>query len=555
MSGHMPALRILAFALAAAFASACLRAAGPIVRPPKPVNSPEVSLGERLFLETRFAQYFSRRSLGDANAVLASGDASVAVTAGVVSDLPGAFAGKSMNCRACHLVDEFAESAGTRTYCDFARRSPIPSRDDGLVTTPRNSPGLVGLFSGAGAKAPLHFDGEFSTPEDLVIASYTGRNFGWLPGEYERAVAHIAKIIREDDGSALLARRFGGSYATVFAGVDSVIPPKFRIPAEYRLDVSKATNEEILHRVAKLVTAYMRSLDFAKDADGSNTGSAYDRFLKINGLPRSPEKGESPLDYSRRLIALIRKTEAPVYVSASDGKLFTHKHDFVFGPKELAGLGIFFAEPDKTASAPKTSGVGNCIACHTPPDFTDFRIHNTGESQATYDDIHGDGAFAALRVPTLAGRQANPGDLPPTPEHPSATSRFASPASSFKPGATDLGVWNVFANPDFPKAQPALTALLRAPGETAVPEDTLLSRSLARFKTPTVRDLGHSAPYLHDGEKDSVENVIRFYREISSKARAGLVRNAAPELSDIRLAPADETALAAFLRSLDEDYE
>ena len=26
-------------------------------------------------------------------------------------------------------------------------------------------------------------DGEFVTPEDLVIATMTGRNFGWLPNE------------------------------------------------------------------------------------------------------------------------------------------------------------------------------------------------------------------------------------------------------------------------------------------------------------------------------------------------------------------------------------
>ena len=38
-------------------------------------------------------------------------------------------------------------------------------------------------------------------------------------------------------------------------------------------------------------------------------------------------------------------------------------------------------------------------------------------------------------------------------------------------------------------------------------------------------------------------------------ARAGRMRNPAPELRGIALTSSDVTALAAFLRSLNEDYE
>jgi len=63
-----------------------------------------------------------------------------------------------MNCRACHLVDEQSgvSGGGNRTYDDFARRSPIPAREDGLATTPRQSPPLVNA-SLARRKFAAHF--------------------------------------------------------------------------------------------------------------------------------------------------------------------------------------------------------------------------------------------------------------------------------------------------------------------------------------------------------------------------------------------------------------
>ena len=49
--------------------------------------------------------------------------------------------------------------------------------------------------------------------------------------------------------------------------------------------------------------------------------------------------------------------------------------------------------------------------------------------------------------------------------------------------------------------------------------------------------------------------MIRFYLKTSALARAGKLRNAAPELSGMRLSDEDVGPLAAFLRSLNEDYE
>ena len=132
--------------------------------------------------------------------------------------LAGPFAGQAINCRSCHFVTEFqgVTGAGNRTYSDFTTRSPIP-RD----AAERIRPYAAQLHADGGfvyvASGPLflHFDGEFASGEDLVVGTLTGRNFGWLPSQYNDAIAHIAKMIREDDGSSQLAadRLDGLSYA------------------------------------------------------------------------------------------------------------------------------------------------------------------------------------------------------------------------------------------------------------------------------------------------------------------------------------------------------
>jgi len=164
-------------------------------------------------------------------------------------------------------------------------------------------------------------------------------------------------------------------------------------------------------------------------------------------------------------------------------------------------------------------------------------------------------------------------------------------------GETDLGLWNVYANPDFPAPQaglwqitPALMGLtppeivntamnshqfafsgtdgvrdgtfyvlastnlllptanwvvfatntfdrhghfsFSTPIVAEVPQTfyklslqmptpaEVLPRTIALFKTPTLRDLGQSDPYLHTGRMNSIEDVIRFYQKFSNKAGA-----------------------------------
>lgn len=522
---------------------------------------PEALVGGRLFSETRFAQYFHAHYEGDVNAPLAAGDPVMDKSPTTGKGMPGPFAGESMNCRACHLVGEFRDTAGMRTYADFARRSPIPDRNDGQTLTARNAQGLVTVARPGNHGITLHNDGQFATMLDLVKGTFTGRNFGWLPGERSAAVHHIAKVIREDDGKGKLAEdTFGYSYAMILAAGEKV-GRKALLPSQYKLDVATASDEEIFERVCQLVAEYVRSLKFQIDEDGAFSGSPYDRFLKKNGLPRKPGpvrpgliETEADLAYARKLRQAVNDLKNPQWIGRTEGRFLNHQQEFKFGPAELAGLKIFLADA-KPASPKAVSHAGNCIACHAPPSFSDFGAHNTGATQEEYDQVHGKGAFMNLAIPDLEERSKHPDDyLPASAQHPQATGTFEAIPDRDHPGKVDLGLWNVLFNPDIPNPQARLSMQLTkagAGGSSAAQLDS----AIARFKTPTIRDLGHSAPYLHNGSKDAIEDVLRFYIDSSKSARSGQMRNTDAEISKISIDTSDIPPLAAFLRSLNEDYD
>jgi cytochrome c peroxidase len=121
---------------------------------------------------------------------------------------------------------------------------------------------------------------------------------------------------------------------------------------------------------------------------------------------------------------------------------------------------------------------------------------------------------------------------------------------------TDLGVWNVFANPDIPNSQTKIRAIL-CDDQLPCPlsDSVLLDRAIARFKTPSLRDPDHSAPFMHNGQFDTLDSIIDFYIEVSGQSRAGALRNGDVQLQGIALKPSDIAPMVAFLKSLNEDYQ
>ena len=84
--------------------------------------------------------------------------------------------------------------------------------------------------------------------------------------------------------------------------------------------------------------------------------------------------------------------------------------------------------------------------------------------------------------------------------------------------------------------------LFRDPGRAAV---TGRETDRGAFKTPTLRDVARTAPYMHDGSLATIEDVIEFY-DGGGRPNPYIESRLRP----LRLPPDDKQALAAFLRSL-----
>ena len=77
---------------------------------------------------------------------------------------------------------------------------------------------------------------------------------------------------------------------------------------------------------------------------------------------------------------------------------------------------------------------------------------------------------------------------------------------------------------------------------------TKLETDIGQFRTPQLRELGYTAPYMHNGAFATLEEVIDFY-----DAGGGESPNKDPLLRPLGLSDQDKTDLIAFLRSLTGD--
>ena len=270
----------------------------------------------------------------------------------------------------------------------------------------------------------------------------------------------------------------------------------------YGAAIEKLNRAEVLDLVAKAVGAYLKTLKTEKD-------SPYDRFARANKLAESLGEGESPAAFAEKVLAQVHSLE-----TKGDLKLTS-----AFGVDALKGLKAFLSVRGERSA-------GNCVACHAPPLFTDFSFHNLGVSQIEYDGVHGEGSFVSLALPRAAHA------IRPSPQ-------FREIPMLKNPGHADLGYWN-FAK---------LDSGLRRAGES---DDQFLERMVATFKTPTLRDLAFSRPYMHNGAFSSLESALNEVMRLSMLARSGRLRAADDEMMKVRLSEADIPPLIAFLNSLND---
>ena len=368
------------------------------------------------------------------------------------------------SCSNCHLFNE--DPQGLRAFTEFFNRSWFSWRaEDPRRLHARNAPVLFDV----GLHPVLHFDGEFASLEALVKGTFAGRPMGWLKGESAQAFAQMQAV--------LLRETYPQQFKTAFG-----------------VELAKLSAEETANQVASAVAAFMRTLR-------SPMESPYDRFVATNQL--------AELTNAKSYDALFARLEK------KDSLRFNKNFD----EDALRGMQIFF----------RTSGdasVGNCVACHTPPLFTDLSFHNVGVSQADYDSVHGEGKFAALEIPLNAARPVE---------------RLRMAPERGLPERADLGHWN-------------LVDLKRSPLRKADESDTaFLQRMVGTFKTPTLRHLAYSYPYFHNGAFTDLLDTMREKVRLSELARDGKLRAADEQLSRMRLSEADIVSLVKFLNSLNEE--
>ncbi len=82
----------------------------------------------------------------------------------------------------------------------------------------------------------------------------------------------------------------------------------------------------------------------------------------------------------------------------------------------------------------------------------------------------------------------------------------------------------------------------RDPGRYAVTKEPA---DLGAFRTPPLRQVAQTAPYMHNGSLETLEEVIAFF-----DAGGGDDTNRSPKLHPLHLSDAEKEALVAFLRSL-----
>jgi len=148
------------------------------------------------------------------------------------------------------------------------------------------------------------------------------------------------------------------------------------------------------------------------------------------------------------------------------------------------------------------AGRGNCRSCHSGPAFTDGEFHNIG-------------------IPPLAGGK---------PEDPA---RYAG---------IDLVRADPFnARGEFSDARE---------GERALELETLerTPQNFGEYRTPSLRNVALTAPYMHQGQLKTLAEVVNFYSTLEGATPIG--HHQEQVLQPLKLSASEAADLVAFLESL-----
>jgi cytochrome c peroxidase len=168
-------------------------------------------------------------------------------------------------------------------------------------------------------------------------------------------------------------------------------------------------------------------------------------------------------------------------------------------------------------------GKAKCIECHSfsmaSPFFTDFKFHNTGiaSNDMNFEQLTG---LARQIAESETIRSIKPIKVTNDPPVSVRQTQGASALLAHAQGFTELGRYLVTKQP----------------------------KDIGAFKTPTLRDIELTTPYMHNGSQKTLIDVVRFYN------RGG---NATPNLDErmhaLNLNDEEMNALVEFMRTLTSD--
>jgi cytochrome c peroxidase len=184
-------------------------------------------------------------------------------------------------------------------------------------------------------------------------------------------------------------------------------------------------------------------------------------------------------------------------------------------------------------------GRAGCIECHSGPLFTDEGFHNLGVPEsAPYVPREAECPAGGALCDCVSPRSTSTTAGIPNPK--------PCPAHGLYDGLARLATDRTFRGDSVLHSDDPMTRRPNPPWQTP-----LADWMKGAWRTPSLRNVALTAPYMHNGAFDTLEEVIWFYD-------AGGSIGAAPDQKSRRLAPlgldAGEVAdLTAFLRSLTGD--
>jgi cytochrome c peroxidase len=162
------------------------------------------------------------------------------------------------------------------------------------------------------------------------------------------------------------------------------------------------------------------------------------------------------------------------------------------------------------------TGKAGCIACHSGPMLSDGKVHATGVPD--HPELLGTAPGANATHAGHTGGQA---------ENPTAERQIAM-----------LRHFATMGTPNYMN-------LRRDVGHYVVTKD---DADVGNFLTPSLWDVGQTAPYMHSGVFDTLAAVVDFY-----DAGGGETPNKSPLIRPLGLTAAEKADLLAFLATMTGD--